>query len=198
MSSTDCEVKTEIVLVSSPTDTVLYSTSFPADTMVSVYGVSQCAAFSGCKTCISWTNLVLNSTYASGCARVNMSCAGYVYLDQSMGCFVDTTVIPQCYADSGCPTCSGHGNCDKDPEQCSCDSGYSGDTCSHLRANDLDEKTVSAVVIAVVSIVVIAGVSFSIAVIWFFVKKRTEGRPRFNHLDLLENDTLATELGEEN
>ena len=87
----------------------------------------SCATASLCETCLSWKNLVLNETTASGCAHLAVNCFDYPVLEYSLGCYADTSIVPLCLGK--CKNdCSMNGRCENG--KCICHSEWQGDDCA--------------------------------------------------------------------
>jgi len=214
--TSDCLLKIQIVLVEGIYEIPLYKQDYPASQMLTVLGNGFCTFIQGCSVCTTWDELVLNSTYAHGCGSYNVSCQNVLLGEYPLNCFTDVGVVPMCYAKTGCPKCSGHGTCNPNPAICSCDKDWGAVDCSAYSpgssgqtsqpnnvlgttTGDSPMKSVSLGkgAIAVISIVCIAVVAFAGFITWYVVKRKTEAAPAFSQLDLIENESLATELAQE-
>jgi len=122
---TDCQVKLDVTVAGFPVPGL--SQSFPVSQLKSMFQVGICTGFAGCSVCLSWQDLVLSQTQASGCVSANVSCGSTLFPSYPLGCFLDNDVVPKCFG--YCPqNCSGHGTCSN--AFCTCDTGFSGDDCS--------------------------------------------------------------------
>jgi len=119
-----CQVQTGIYFADYP----IYNTSFPIGQITKVLAQDVCVEESllNCQTCLSWDQLTLNDSTASGCGTLGFECLGDNMGTFPVGCFVDNGVLPKCFI---CPNnCSKHGTCDKGT--CICNGDWAGDDCS--------------------------------------------------------------------
>jgi len=79
-----------------------------------------------CKFCTTWENVILNTSFAQGCGKVEIICFGVDTQTIDIGCFRDEQAIAECFAN--CPDhCNFNGICVNG--FCQCNTGFSGDSC---------------------------------------------------------------------
>eukprot|EP01118_Nematostelium_gracile_P015919 TRINITY_DN647_c0_g1_i1.p1 TRINITY_DN647_c0_g1~~TRINITY_DN647_c0_g1_i1.p1 ORF type:complete len:430 (+),score=74.57 TRINITY_DN647_c0_g1_i1:55-1344(+) len=123
-----CRIGIRIVGISGPFEYPLYGRDITAANFKNVVsGSSLCENSTGiCTNCLEWSGVDVQPTKATGCLKLKSKC-GPLENVYDLGCFTDDSLTPECFQCKA-DTCSYQGTCDKGV--CSCNSGWSGDSCN--------------------------------------------------------------------